>query len=470
MERTKKYISDVNKIINRMYVFCEKHCYFALLVSSVCLLTGSIVNMDLLKSISVGVMLLVICFLICAKVYESNAMTLLGVLSLLGHFFLAFIFNSLLKSFGVDSIEYHYEASAISSMLNNGVSFTSIPIFKQYFTHFVAVIYFILGVNRLIGTFIVGFFAVLAGNIIYKTCETAKMQKSTGYFSSIAIWFMPGFLFFTSDLLKDSVVLFMTALSFYLFAELIFKRNRRVKTFVLSVFLIIVVAVNTAMRFYVFIPIITGFGLSFLIYYFCINESKHKLLTGVMFISLIALFIILSQLYLEDIFNLGIDKLFESLNSARQNAFAYTSGGIKGYDISTIDKALKALPALCAHYLLQPFPSSWLTGDTAFYIKLLIPDMIVWYAMLPFVLVGGYISIIKKNFIGIAALGYLIVFLCVNGLLVGNVGAIYRYRLQFQEIAFMLTGMGISQINSLLKPRFSLKQKELFNETLRNKK
>lgn len=430
--------------VDRFYSLVNKVYRYVFFACAVCLLFSTVMRIDLLQSAAVGVLLLTLFFLLIRNTYEDKIMVLLGVLSLCGHFFLAFCFNYFFNAFGIDSLEYHHNAAAMAESLNNGVSLLSIPVYKQYFTHFVAVIYFLFGTNRLLCTFIVSFFTVWAGVLMHLTCKTAKMPKTAGYVASVAIWFMPGFLFFTSDLLKDSLMLFLIALAFFLFAHLIYGEHTKWKRGVLLLLIILTVAVSAFIRFYVFIPVIAGIGLSLFISLIKQSEWRYKLSAVLLIVLFTAVFMLLSRNHLGK-WLVSIDKLFELANKNRQSAFAYDTSGIRGYDISTLSKALRELPALCLHYLLQPLPTTWLLSDNAFYTKLLIPDMLIWYALLPLVLLGGHISVVKGNYLGIAALGFFIVFLVMEALLVGNVGALYRYRLQLQEVSFIIVGLGVAQ-------------------------
>lgn len=434
-----------------LYSLCAKTQYLILLIGSLLLMVGVLSDTDIIKSLAIGILLMVACFMICCKVYNNEAMPLLGTASLILRFSISLIFNYIFNGFGMDSVEYHYLASDITELLHSGLGYASIPSMKQLFPNVVAVAYYAFGINRVSATFIVGFFAVLTGVVVYLVCRTSNMNRFSGYFASLSIWFMPGFLFFTSDLLKDSCILLVTAFSFYLYAAIIYKKSTLFKKSVMILTLMAAVAINSAFRFYAFAPIVVGFGLSLVIYFFIKRGVKTKLISSVLIFGFIALSYILANKYLSPYINIDINKFFDLINNKRESGFAYASAGIKGYDISTFGKSLKALPALCFHYLAQPFPSSWFTGGEI-YIKLLIPDMLAWYIMLPFIFIGGYSAVVKKNIVGISMVGYLIVFLCINALIVGNVGAIYRYRLQFQELAFLLVGIGVTPVyNKTLK-------------------
>lgn len=442
----------ISKNADKVYAFFDNVEHFLFFIAAIVLLIGVTLDAELIRGFAVGVILICICFYLCKKVYSDSYMCLLSVLSLIGHFFIAIIFNYVFKNFGADSVEYHQAAIGVDSLLSNGVSIQAIPVFKgQIFTNIVAFIYFCFGTSRVLATFIVSFFVVLAGMLVHIACVTAKVEKKAGYFASLAIWFMPGFLFFTSDLLRDGIILFLTALAFYLFAELLYKKNSKLKIVALLVAVVLVVVVNASLRFYVFVPILIGMGLGSVVCFFSNKGIRYKALIGFGFAVLVVLFFILSQRYLSRWLQLDIDTLLQTLNSTRQNEFAYASAGIKEFDISTLDKALMSLPTLMWHYIFQPFPDSWMAEGSALYIKLLIPDMILWYAMIPFLFIGSVVALKRKNFLGIAILGYLISFLVINALLVGNVGAIYRYRMQFQEFAFVVAGIGVMAVAGMRK-------------------
>lgn len=446
MELVAKIKTTLISITETLFSLTDRAWPFVLSGGSLMLLVGMVLKVNLIVSLAIGLTLLVACFLMCARVYNNNTMALLGVAALAVRFFISFVFNYIFSGFGMDSLEYHYMAKEIVNLLSSGVNYVAVPFTKQYFPNFIAIFYYAFGSNRLAVTFIVNFFCVASGLFVYLTCDAARMDKPVGYFSSIAIWFMPGFLFFTSDLLKDSSILFLTALSFYLFSLIIYKKSSKERKLLLTALLVLVVVLNSAFRFYVFAPIVIGLGLGLIVHFFRGRGLKQKLVVTLMIIGLCALFYVLANRYLERYLNLSIDKLFEYINNERQWNFAYASAGIKGYDISSLLKALKALPELCVHYLAQPFPTSWISQDVALYIKLLIPDMLIWYVMLPFVFWGSYMMIKSRNILGISIIGYLVVFLIINALLVGNVGAIYRYRLQFQMPAFILIGIGMYDV------------------------
>jgi hypothetical protein len=204
------------------------------------------------------------------------------------------------------------------------------------------------------------------------------------------------------------------------------------------------VAVITALRIYMFVPITAGLCTGFIL--MLLSKKSYK--TKLIFIAALGLtaaaFVYLFQMYLPNYIEyMRDDTFFTWMNMYRQYSFAKSETGIQGYDISTMSQAITQLPIFIFHYIFKPYPTAWFGMGSEVYHRLLAPDMVIWYLLIPFMLYGWFDTVRKKHIIGISIIVYMLVFLGINALIVGNVGALYRYRMMFQMFAFVFAGIGL---------------------------
>ena len=121
------------------------------------------------------------------------------------------------------------------------------------------------------------------------------------------------------------------------------------------------------------------------------------------------------------------DASLRSLALQRQYNAMTGQGAIElgSHDLTTPLGALTYLPVGLAWFLLSPFP--WqLAGRQVF----AIPEMVVWYACIPFVVVGAVYAVRRRLRQALAPLAAGLLITILYSLVEGNVGIIFRHRSQ----------------------------------------
>jgi len=157
----------------------------------------------------------------------------------------------------------------------------------------------------------------------------------------------------------------------------------------------------------------------------------------------------LVMVWLGPIEGLGDDASLESLDRARRE-LAFGASAYQGdADISTPGTALRFLPIGLGYFLLAPAP--WQVWNTRQLLTL--PEMLLWYAMLPRV-VGGFLVAIRRRFGAALPLASFALFGTLSYALVeSNLGTAYRHRAQVLVLFLVFGAVGLAQRKRAAVPR-----------------
>jgi hypothetical protein len=117
------------------------------------------------------------------------------------------------------------------------------------------------------------------------------------------------------------------------------------------------------------------------------------------------------------------------------------SGYGSEYDVSTPGGALAALPLGLAYLLLAPFP--W--AITSVRQLLVLPETLVWYALVPAFVRGLAYSIRHRLRDVLPILMFAVTLTIAYALMQGNVGTAYRQRTQVTMFYFVFMAVGMVQ-------------------------
>jgi len=141
-----------------------------------------------------------------------------------------------------------------------------------------------------------------------------------------------------------------------------------------------------------------------------------------------------SQTFLQDMSLERLEQQRESL------AYGGSAFGMEA-DISSPTGALAHLPLGLVYFLLGPFP--WQIGSIRLVMAL--PEMLLWYALLPFVATGAA-SLWRRQGLRLFALaGFLASTTLMYSLVEGNLGTAFRHRAQLLVIFLLFAGEGLSE-------------------------
>ena len=144
------------------------------------------------------------------------------------------------------------------------------------------------------------------------------------------------------------------------------------------------------------------------------------------------------------------------LNTIVSETLSYRRGGsldTSALSVPTLNSwkdLLLFMPEALTHYLLRPFPWERPTSLNAI---MTIPEMLAWYALIPFTVLG-MLDAVRKRLPEIAPiLTFTIFFTLLDALAIGNLGALYRHRTQVWVFLLLFAGVGIGHVLSLSKGR-----------------
>lgn len=138
---------------------------------------------------------------------------------------------------------------------------------------------------------------------------------------------------------------------------------------------------------------------------------------------------------------LQIEDSLQTLDAARSQLAVGRAAYAAGADVSTPAGALRFLPVGLAYFLFAPAP--WqLLGPRQL---LTLPEMLAWYALVPFVLLGLRTAL-RERFAQALPVATLALFLSVSYALVeGNLGTAYRHRAQVLVLFLVFAGAGLAR-------------------------
>lgn len=131
---------------------------------------------------------------------------------------------------------------------------------------------------------------------------------------------------------------------------------------------------------------------------------------------------------------------FESLTRQREALATGGSAFGTGFDTSTPQGSLLYLPRGLVYFLFAPFP--WMVGSRLSLMAL--PEMLVWYALIPMVIGGARYLLRRKFFEVLPMLFFLTVTSAVYALVEGNAGTAYRHRAQVLVFFLLMASGGLS--------------------------
>lgn len=249
---------------------------------------------------------------------------------------------------------------------------------------------------------------------------------------AVLVAVFPAFVIWSSQLLKDGLIIFLLVLAMTMVLELQERFGyAQLLLLVLSLFGIL------SLRFYIFYMVVVAVVGSFVI---SSSVSAQAIIKRVIVVLLVGL----SLAYIGALRNAGenFDEYsnLERIQKSRQDLTTSESGFGSDQDVSTTGGAITALPVGFAYLMFAPFP--WQVRN--FRQAIALPEVLLWWALMPF-LVSGLIYTIKYRFRNAVSI-LLFSFLLTIGYSVfqGNVGTAYRQRTQIQIFLYMFIGVGWS--------------------------
>lgn len=305
---------------------------------------------------------------------------------------------------------------------------TSGPGWGMYYL--VGVLYTIFGRNILAAQSFCAVFGAATAPLVYFCSQKLFKNRKVSRFSAIGVAIFPSFIIWSSQLMKDGLIIFLLVLSITMVLQLQEKFNYgAVLLLVFSLFGII------SLRFYIFYMVAIAVAGSFIV---GTTNSIQSLVRR----SLVLVLIGVSLTYLGVIRNAGVD--FEKYGDlkrvqiSRLDLSRAGSGFGEKVDVSTPEGAISVIPLGFAYLMLAPFP--WQMANLRQAITL--PEVLLWWSMIPLLISGLWYTMKNKLRAAFPVLLFSVMLTLAYSIFQGNVGTAYRQRTQIQVFLFIFIGVG----------------------------
>lgn len=340
--------------------------------------------------------------------------------------------------FGGDSLTYDYRAIKLLEYWVGRLPATDFDVRTSTDTSFpgwgmnylVASIYYIFGRNILAAQSFCAVIGAATAPLVYFCAHKIFNNIRAAKFAAIAVALFPSFIIWSSQLLKDGLIVFLLVLTMTMVLQLQERFNYLALLLLLfSLFGII------SLRFYIFYMVAIAVAGSFIV-----GMSQQS--TSIARRTIALVLIGLGLTYLGVLRNAGSNfekfATLEKIQNSRLDLSRSESGFGGDVDVSTTEGALSAIPLGLAYLMLAPFP--WEVSN--FRQAITLPEVLLWWAMIPLMLWGIWYAIRNKLRSAFPILFFSLMLTLAYSIFQGNVGTAYRQRTQIQVFLFIFIGVG----------------------------
>lgn len=298
-------------------------------------------------------------------------------------------------------------------------------------TYLTAGLYTLIGRNIFAAQSLCAVVGAAIAPMVYYCSQKIFGNMRSAKFAAVAVALFPSFIIWTGQLLKDGLIIFMLVVSITMVLSLQEKFNYAALAVIIgSMFGIL------SLRFYIFFMVLVAVGGSFLIGVSTTNRSilRRTFVLVILGVALTYFGMLRSAQQQYDIFG-----SLERIQSSRIDLVKSADSGFnEESDVSTTAGALSAIPLGFAYLMFAPFP--WQAENLRQTIT--IPDVLVWWAMLPFLVLGIIYTVKNRLRNAFPVLIFSLLLTLAYSISQGNVGTAYRQRAQIQVFLFILVGVG----------------------------
>ncbi len=297
----------------------------------------------------------------------------------------------------------------------------------NYLTGF---LYIFTGRNLLAAQSFCGVMGAATAPMVYFCANKVFNNKRVGKTAALLIAVYPAFVIWSAQLLKDGLIIFLLVLAMTMVLQLQKEINYfAVAALIFSLFGIL------SLRFYIFYMVAVAVVGSFIV-----GTSNTPAAVARRVIVLVLMGVGLT--YIGALKNTSEDineyADLERIQKSRGNLAESESGFGSDLDVSTTDGAISALPVGFTYLMLAPFP--WQMRN--FRQAVTLPEMILWWGSIPFLLSGLWYTVRKRLRNAVAILIFTLMLTIGYSIFQGNVGTAYRQRTQIQVFLFIFIAVG----------------------------
>lgn len=354
--------------------------------------------------------------------------------------------------FGPDAITYDAHGKRLIEIWLEGFLFNENFDFLTSgwgMSYLVGAIYFVFGESMLIAQSVFAVAGAATAPMVYFCAEKIFHNKRVAKRSALFIVFFPPFIIWSSQLLKDGLIVFLLVLVITMILQLQKTFSlQAIAALIFSLFAII------SLRFYIFYMLLISIAGSFFVGSSASIQAIIRNVSAVILIGVGLAYLGISQEATESFEKYGS---LESIQMRRQSLAKESESGFgEDIDVSTPTGAAAAFPIGFAYLMFSPFP--W--EATKLSQILVLPEVFVWWALIP-ILISGLSYTIKNHLrTAMPVLLFSLMLTIGYSLFQGNVGMAYRQRVQIQVFLFIFIAVGWTLIQERNENRRLLMQSE----------
>ena len=296
--------------------------------------------------------------------------------------------------------------------------------------YLVAAIYSVVGRNIFAAQCFCGVIGAATAPLVYNCAYQIFGNRRVSKISALLVALYPAFIIWSGQLLKDGLIDFLLVLTITMILQLQIKFSYpAVIVVILALFGIL------SLRFYIFYMVAVAAVGSFII---GLSSSAQSIITKLVILVTIGF----GLTYLGVLRNAekDIDQYtnLQRIQQSRADLARASSGFGQDIDVSTTEGAISAIPIGFVYLMFAPFP--W--QMTSLSQLMTLPDMLIWWGMMIFLIRGLIYSIRHRLRNSIAVLMFSLMLTIGYCIFQGNVGMAYRQRTQIQVFLFMFGAVG----------------------------
>lgn len=354
-------------------------------------------------------------------------------LGLLIHYF------ELRRTFGPDAFYYDIVGQRLAEIWSGAIVSESETTARAMATagsgwgmnYLVGVLYLLFGQSMLVVQSFCAIIGAATAPMVYFCAERIFANRRVSRAAALSIALFPAFVIWSSQLMKDGLIIFLLVVAMTMVLQIQKKFSpSAVIVLVLSLFGIL------SLRFYIFYIVAIAIAGSFLI---GLNTSVKSILRNVATVVLIGGALVYMGVAGTATREFKIYGSLERVQMSRSDLVESASSGFGGdIDVSTPEGALAAIPVGMANLMLAPFPWQVTKWNQA----MILPEMFVWWAMIPLMIVGLWYTVRNRLREAMPVLLFVGMLTVAYSIFQGNVGMAYRQRTQIQVFLFVFISVG----------------------------
>jgi len=317
-----------------------------------------------------------------------------------------------------------YHASKFAGFTHTGASAWGM-------LYLVAVVYEVIGRNMLAIQLINASIGATTAIVVYYVAQNLFSNARVSKLAAVLVAFFPSLILWSSQALKDGLIILALALS--IFATL--RLMEKIKIGYVVVLIGALLALFS-LRFYIFYMMCAAVAGSFFL------GSKAFSAQGFMqrFIAVTAIGLAFTWFGVLQGASVQFERYasLKMVQTSREDQASAGSGFMKDVDVQTTEGALTVIPIGLLYLMFAPFPWDFATLRQT----ITLPEMIVWWMVFPLLVLGLWYSIKHR----LRQVSPIIIFTTMltlaYSLFQGNVGTAYRQRSQLLVFYFIFVAVG----------------------------